>query len=129
MRLRFQILVILTSFTLISCHKDDPISTSIIGEWVWIQSYTPGGIPITPQTEGYTFSMIIDDNYITEYKNDTFNVKTKYSLEKKENSMQEIKDFIIYENGYDVEVQIVGKELEITDEHFTPVAILKYRRN
>ncbi len=128
MRLSLQILVILTCFTFFSCHKDDPISTSIIGEWEWILSHTPGGIPITPQTEGYTFYMIIDDSYITEYKNDTFNVKTRYSLETKENIMNEIKDFIIYENGYDVEVQIVGKELEITDEHFTPVAILKYRR-
>lgn len=128
MKSSLQFVIMFTSFTFFSCQKDDPISMAIIGEWEWSQTYSPGIAPITPQTEGYTFSMIIDDMYITEYKNDTFNIKTKYSLESKENGMNEIKDFIIYENGYDVEVRITGKEMEITDYHLTPVPILVYRR-
>lgn len=76
-------LLIILCFILLSCQStDDEVLRELTGEWQWIESQ--GGLAgwtLTPMTEGYHQSLIINDIVFQMYQDDSLTVESSYILD------------------------------------------------
>jgi hypothetical protein len=77
------LVVFVLLFAFSSCDKDCPIPqpNGIRGEWTWLRSEMGiGGPRITPESEGITRHLVIDDFYYTEFVNDSMVLKSQFDI-------------------------------------------------
>lgn len=93
-------ILFLISFFLNSCTKDTTIPNKYIGTWVWKESV--GGITggtITPQSTGNQIKLVISNDRIKEYKNETLISGFKYTIDVRESPADGFVDVFVYENN------------------------------
>jgi len=113
------ILIILSG--LLACQKKDkcPETSEINGEWVWVKSIGGfGGFILTPESEGRTERLIIDECIYQQYINDSLALEAQYELGISEDALlgTEENTYIQLSNDNKEAVEITGDELRLTEQ-------------
>jgi len=104
---------------LMSCHKDKDCeqATGIHGEWIWVKSVGGfGGWTQTPESDGVTKKLKIDDFQFEEYLNDSLVFKSAYDLEMRNDTVFGTNTFIQFENGGEQAILINKTQLQLFDQ-------------
>ena len=108
------IFVVVVAMT--SCDEDCTVPTTVIGEWTWVKSVGGfAGHTITPESEGYTKQLVIDDHFYTEYIDDSIDFNTQYDLRVQQDSVFETPYVIWFDLGGMVAYKYEGDQLEIIE--------------
>ncbi len=115
-----KIISILSIFVVVvaiaSCDEDCTVPTTVIGEWTWVKSVGGfAGHTITPESEGYTKQLVIDDHFYTEYIDDSIDFNTQYDLRVQQDSVFETPYVIWFDLGGMVAYKYEGDQLEIIE--------------
>ena len=103
-------------FAIASCDEDCTVPTTVIGEWTWVKSVGGfAGHTITPESEGYTKKLVIDDHFYTEYINDSIDFKTQYDLRFDQDSIFGTPYVIEFDSGGLVAYAHEGNQLKIIE--------------
>ena len=97
-----------------SCDEDCSTPETVIGEWTWVKSY--GGLAghtITPESEGYTKHLVIEDHFYKEYINDSLVHSTQYDLRYDPDSLFGTPYLIWFDTGGTFTYNHEGDKLEI----------------
>jgi hypothetical protein len=93
-----------------SCSKND--GEEIVGNWRWVQSSGGmAGIIETPVSTGKNILLIITEDEIQTYENDSLKETTGYTIKYGNSLLQDMKTLII------VKDQGVNQSFEINDDH------------
>lgn len=93
----FPLLILFVSIT--GCDKEElPNQIQILGKWEWVKSEGGfGGWTITPESEGYTEYLEIDNTTYRKYVNDSLVFQSKYTY--RSDTLYGIPEYIDFENG------------------------------
>lgn len=101
-------------FVIASCDEDCAVPTTVIGEWTWVKSVGGfAGHTITPESEGYTKQLVIDDHFYTEYINDSIIHTTQYDLRFDPDSLFGTPYLIWFDTGGIFAYNLEGDQFEI----------------
>lgn len=108
---------------LASCQKETNCEppVGINGEWIWVESNGGlSGSTFTPETEGFTRRLAIDDFFFREYVNDSLAFESEYDLKISTETLlgTEEKTYIEYANGGAQAILIGATELTLIDQCF-----------
>ncbi len=98
-----------------SCEKESLTDhDKIQDEWVWVKSQGGfGGSTITPESEGYSKSLVIDNTTYIEYKNDSIITQLQYIF--KIDSIYGTYGYIDFEPGGHLGVEVKDNTLELVE--------------
>ena len=78
------------------------IQEGLLGKWNWIQSQGGfAGQTLTPESEGYTLAITLDEFYYTEFKNDSLIFKAQYDFDVRPDSIFGSNTFLVLESGFE----------------------------
>ena len=107
---------LLASTLFIACKDEDEDPNALIGEWEWVQSY--GGIQgqtLTPQSEGVTKHLEIDDDTYKEFINDSLIFQSGYEIEARQDSIFGTDQVITFDTGYELAFIQGGDNLQLIE--------------
>lgn len=113
-----------------ACQKDEGCrqADSINGEWIWIASV--GGLAgqtHTPQSDGVTRKLEIDDFFFRQYVDDSLVFEKQYDLEIRKDSLFGTDQYLIFSDGLESAIKIKEPFLEIIELCFD-CYVHEYRR-
>ena len=105
----------------ISCDKDCiiPEPNGIIGEWTWLRSEMGIGGPVmTPESEGITRHLLIDDFYYMEFINDSMINKSQYDIQIFVDTIFIPGTYLLLDSGEYYPYKLSENELQLTEPCF-----------
>ena len=89
----------------------------VLGEWVWTKSIGgfSGNAVLTPEAEGYTKRIVLDEYLYKVYINDTIELERQYDLEIRTQAYSGIYEFLSISNGNEYAIQLNGDTLYLHD--------------
>lgn len=103
-------------FAIASCDEDCSAPATVIGEWTWAKSVGGfAGHTLTPESEGYTKKLVIDDHFYTEYIDDSIDFNTQYDLRFDQDSIFGTPYVIEFDSGGLVAYTYEGDQLKIIE--------------
>src|SRR4030095_14031114 len=80
----------------------------ILGKWVWIKSVGGiGGWTLTPESEGYTQYILLDEFYYSEFKNDTMLLKKQCDFEIRTHTFLGNNKYLVLESGFEFSFNVI----------------------